>query len=309
MKLNIKLFSTLLLAVLFLIPVSGYAQMSGYDFLNVDKSARAAAIGGAFTGISGDAHALFYNPAGLSGVDKITANISYLNYVLDINSGTIAFTFPREGNNTYAAGINYMNYGDFEGFDNFGNETASFGAQDVLFTGGMARSYSEKIDYGVSVKMLYSSIHNYSSFVGAADLGVIYKIPVQMMTVGLSISNVGYVLQAYDQTKDKVPAAAKLGISKRLAHLPLLLCFEGRQFFDGENQFILGGEFDFSETFQGRIGYNSYGRDQKIGSEGGTLSGISLGFGLKWRQYFIDYSFSSNGIIGNLNRLTLRFII
>jgi len=297
---------TLYITAVFLLFLPGdvSAQNSGYDILNLDVSARSSGMGGAFVGIDGDLHALFYNPAGLAAINKRTASVSFLDHVLDINSGNAVTVFPR-GETVYAAGISYINYGDFEGRDEFGNDTGSFSAQDVVLTGGLSRKYTDNIYYGVGSKVMYSKIESFSSTAIAADAGVMYVIPEQMLTIGLSLANIGYVAQAYDETRDDLPMVVKAGFSKRLAHLPFLMSLEFRQFFDGESQIVGGGEFTFSDYFKGRFGYNSYVGDQKIGDEGGTLSGFSFGIGLYWKKYVIDYAFTSMGIIGNLNRLTL----
>ena len=126
-----------------------------------------------------------------------------------------------------------------------------------------------------------------------------------MFTVGVSVANAGYVVSAYSESKDDMPTMLRGGFSKQLAHLPLLLSFEYRQFFNRDYQLVGGGEFTLAESFKGRLGYNSYGRDQKIGDEGGTFAGMSFGFGFLWRRYTFDYSFYYLGVIGSLQRLTL----
>ncbi|MFC1730452.1 PorV/PorQ family protein [candidate division KSB1 bacterium] len=283
-----------------------YSQISGYDILNLDRSARSSALGGAFASIAGDVDALFYNPAGLAEIEEKSAGFTYLNHVLDINSGSFVVVAPR-GANKYGIGFHYINYGDFERREGDGTYTGLFGAQDIVLTGGYAQKYSENIYLGASAKALYSKIDTYSSTAFAGDIGLIYSIPRYMLNIGISLTNIGFIAQAYDTIKDDLPASFRAGISKDLAHLPLLWSFEYRRFLDGENQLLGGGEFSFSESFKGRIGYNSYGRDQKIGSEGGALSGFSFGFGFFWKKYTFDYAYTSMGIIGNVNRLSVVF--
>jgi len=281
-------------------------QFSGYDILNLDFSARSAGIGGAFVGISGDMYVLFYNPAGLAGIDNKVVGFTYLNHVLDIKSGNVVYISPR-GTSTIGGGIQYINYGEFEGRDKLGYDTGSFNAQDIVFAGGIARKYNENIFIGVTAKALYSKIDIYSSSAILLDAGVIYLIPNQLMTIGAAISNIGFVAKAYQTVKDDLPTQMKIGVSKQLAHLPLLWSLEYRRYRDGQNQVVGGGEFSFTKVLKGRFGYSSYARDQKIDDESGTLAGISLGIGLYWKKYIIDYAFSSMGIIGNLNRLTIIF--
>ena len=292
---------------LLVFPGVSASQLSGYEILKTEISARAAGMSGAFVGVSGDLYALFYNPAGLIGIQKKTFGFTYLDHVLDIKAGNFVYSSPLGVNSKYAFGINYINYGSFEGRDINGAPTTPFTAQDVVLAGGFAREYSSHVFYGISAKALYSKIAAYSSTVIVFDGGLIYTMPEKQLTFGVSVVNVGVVASAYTDTNDDVPSMLKGGFSKYLAHLPLLISFEFRQFLSGDFQVVGGGEFTFGQSFKGRLGYNSYGSDQKIGDEGGTFAGVSFGFGLNWKLYLIDYSFSSSGVIGNLQRFSVTW--
>ena len=281
-----------------------FAQLSGYEILKTEVSARASALSGAFVGMTGDIHSLFYNPAGLIGIQNKTFGFTYLDYTLDFQAGNLIFAAPVGIHNKYALGVNFIDYGSFEGRDITGAQTAPFSAQDVVFAGGFAREYSSKIYYGVSGKVLYSKIADFNSTVVAFDGGIMYNIPEYMVTIGVSAANIGFVTSAFDKTKDDVPAVVKVGFTKSLAHLPLLISAEYRQLFDGEFRIVGGGEFTFTESIRGRFGYNSFGPDQKIGDEGGSFAGASFGFGFQWQKYVLDYAFNSFGVLGNLNRIT-----
>ncbi|HSG99340.1 MAG TPA: hypothetical protein VLB27_04780, partial [candidate division Zixibacteria bacterium] len=62
-----------------------------FPFLKRDVGARAASLAGAFTGLSDDESALFYNPAGLAGLEGRRALLSYQNFVAGINAGFLAY--------------------------------------------------------------------------------------------------------------------------------------------------------------------------------------------------------------------------
>lgn len=302
-------FAVLTLSLIFVNqPRNAIAQISGYELLKMDISARASGLSGAFVGITGDLHSLFYNPAGLIGIQNKSLSFTFLDHVLDIKTGSLVFAAPRGINSKIAIGVNYINYGSFEGRDKSGIPTSSFDAQDVVIVGGYAREYSSSLYYGLSGEVLYSKIGEFSSTVIGIGGGLIYSMPENLLTVGISITNVGIVTSAYVETKDDVPTVIKGGFTKELAHLPLLISIEYRQYLDGEYQIVGGGEFTIAEFLKGRLGYNSFGTDQKIGDEGGDFAGASFGFGFKWRQYLIDYSFSSFGVIGNLQRFTVSWV-
>jgi hypothetical protein len=62
------------------------AGQSGWQFLKINGDSRQAALGGAFTAISGgDANSIFGNPAALSDVENIDVQVNVLEWIADIN--------------------------------------------------------------------------------------------------------------------------------------------------------------------------------------------------------------------------------
>ncbi len=298
--------------VLFLITIYGsnlHAQTPGYSMLERETSARASALAGAFTGVYGDAQTLFYNPAGIMGSKNKSIGFTLIDDILDLKAGNFVYSNSLNKTTKYAFGANYVNYGEFEGRDIFGNDTGTFSANDLVLAGGIAKEYSTNLFWGVSAKYLFSNIEEYSSSVMLADAGVIYRMPAQKVTVGLTLSNAGWVISKYAEMKDDPPTSIKAGISKSLAHAPVTVFTEYRSYFEGDDRIAGGMEVDFSDKFTGRIGYNSYGADQKVGDDNGTLAGASIGFGFKWKEYLIDYAFNSLGALGNQNRLTVFWVL
>jgi len=302
---KISIISAVLILVIY---SNSYSQTPAYAILEKEISARAAGMSGSFSSISGDAYSLFYNPAGLIGSQDNYLGLTYINDILDINTGQLVYTSSKN-TTKYGFGVNFTNYGDFDGFDVLGNSTGSFNANDVLFVGGIARSYSESIYWGVSGKFLYSQIDEFSSTVLLADLGLLYRLEDQDFNLGVTISNFGFVASEYIDESETIPTSVKVGANKKLEHAPILISLEYRGFFEGDAQYLGGVEVYFSDTFSGRGGYNSFGTDQEAGDDNGTLPGVSLGFGLKFDKYILDYAFTSMGVLGNLNMFTISWNI
>jgi len=286
-------------------PSSGRA---GYEFLRTHTGARPSAMAGAFISIPGDIHAIYFNPAGLGSITGKFATATYLNHVLDFQSGFVAYTQALKSLGQVAVGVNYMNYGDFEETDINGNRLGSFGAGSFSVTTSLGRSLNKNILTGVSAKFIHSAIDEYNSSALALDLGIIYKVPfIEDMNIGIGIFNLGYTLTAFMEDKDPLPLNVVLGFSKKLAHLPLEYCVSANKYVDDDIQINVGGEFTLTEGVLLRVGYNSLGRDQKIGADGDQYAGISLGLGIDWKQYEFDYGLSSFGAIGYLNRVTFSY--
>ena len=81
----------LILVIVSVVPAVSNGQYSGYDFLNLDLSARSAGMGGAFVSVAGDLYSVFYNPAGSGEISERTIGFTFLDYILDIKSGNIVW--------------------------------------------------------------------------------------------------------------------------------------------------------------------------------------------------------------------------
>jgi long-subunit fatty acid transport protein len=104
MKRNLALILIILLPVI-LIAQNENAGTSGFTFLKVNYSARAAAMGNAYTGLSNDADAVFFNPAGLVQIDSPQASITYMSYLDGINCGSAAYVYPIDDKTSLAVTI------------------------------------------------------------------------------------------------------------------------------------------------------------------------------------------------------------
>jgi hypothetical protein len=298
------------------------ADLSGFGFLRLEPSARAAALGGSFAAVYGDdVNAFFYNPALLNETTHRTLSLSYLNHLSDINAGFLAYSRHYEGLGTLAAGLRFLSWGDLQGADEQGNRTETFGASDVALTLGGARAQNEQLRYGVNVHLIYSSVESFNASALAADVGVLYHIAGQRMTLSASVNNLGVTLRSLGATRDDLPLDLRVGLTKRLRYIPLLVSLTGYNLHaigdepeDGttlSNVFqhvIFGGEFQFSQAFNLRFGYNHRRHEGlKTGSRL-DLAGVGLGFGLKITRFRLDYAFNAWSF-GGLHQFTVRTAI
>lgn len=297
-------------------------DLSGFAFLRLEPSARAAALGGSFGAVYGDDNnAVFYNPALLNESMHGGISLSYLNHVSDLNAGFIAYSRHYEKLGTFAAGLRFLGWGKLEGADELGNRTGTFRASDIALTLGGARSYNERLSYGANVHLVYSSVSSFKASALATDLGVLYRIPAQSLSFSASVNNLGFALSSLGSTTDKLPVDVRLGLAKRLRHIPLLVTVTGYNLHDlGDtppgttvlsgimHHLILGGEFQFGEAFNVRFGYNHRRHDALKTNSRLDLAGFSTGFGLKIKRFRIDYAYSSWSFAG-LHQFTVRTAI
>ncbi|MEI7812826.1 MAG: type IX secretion system protein PorQ [Ignavibacteria bacterium] len=287
------------------------AQSAGaFDFLRLDLNPRAAALAGSYVANTDDPNVMFYNPAGINSIGNMPVSFSYVSHLMDISLAGLSIVRNYEGYGHFAFGVSYINYGVLTRANEMGVKTGEFKAGEVAFILGYANKLDENFFYGANFKYIYSGIDNISATALAMDLGLQYHLPVQQLTIGFSVLNMGSQIKKYYTQKEDLPLDIRIGLSKRFERLPvrLYLSFNNlnkdkSKFSDRLTSFTFGGEFNLSKGLRMRLGYDNQKRkDFKIGSTSG-LAGINIGLGAVIKDYNFDYSYSSLGLLGSISRI------
>ena len=295
-----------------LVSADAEAQVSTFSFLQTDVSARAAGLNGSFVSMEDDPNLIFYNPAGLATLSAPRASVGYMKHLLDVNFGSGSYAQEWEGVGTVGIGITYIDYGSFTETDASSNVLGTFGASEFSLVGGVGTAVDDETFVGANLKFIYSSIAEYRSSGLALDLGGLYRIPSEGITVGASILNLGRQLSTYAGVRESLPLDVAVGITKRPEHLPVYLNLDfhrlnedASSLGDRLSAFTFGAEFLVSESVRLRLGYSNQQRKElSLGTAVG-LAGFSIGGGFQFQQYLLDYSFNSYGTIGGLHRISL----
>ena len=150
-----------------------------------------------------------------------------------------------------------------------------------------------------------SNIDEYSANAFALDGGFVFENSDLDLTIGGGIFNLGRS-NAFITTKDPLPTNFKLGITKLLEHLPLRLNLEGIWLTYGNWKALASGEIIISPNFNLVIGMNSNRLDLDTSALGEDFfSGGSLGFGLMFDEWRVDYAITSYGGAGSIQRFGL----
>jgi len=314
----------LVLCVLVLPARAQPGGLTGFSFLRLEPSARAAALGGAFSALYGDdVNGLFYNPALLNERMHRSLSLSYLNHVADLNMGFLAYGHHRDGWGSFGAGLRFLSWGELQGADENGTLTDTFGAADVALTLGFARALDDRLRYGINAHAILSSVDAYRASALAADLGVLYDLADQLLTLSASLHNLGVTTSSLGDRRDRLPLDLRLGLAKRLRYVPLLLTVTGynlqapgQDLPDGANalgavmhHLTLGGEFQFSEAFNVRFGYNHRRHEALKTKSRLDLAGFGIGFGLRITRVRVDYALNSWSSFGRLHQFTVRTVL
>jgi hypothetical protein len=309
------------------------AQRGGeslYGILDINPSARVAALGGNQVGLAGnDVSMLLNNPAMLSFRLTQQASLSFVPYVADISYGYSGLAWTFEGVGNFAVGCQYVNYGTLVGADESGVKTGSFSAGETVIQLSYSRSLNKRWTGGFSLKPIMSKIEVYNSWGLAADLGVFYRNSDGLLTAGMVWRNFGQQLSAYEsESLESLQGDLQIGVSKKLAHAPFRFSLTAQDLLSGSLSYdstvdddatsdddsfgkqvmrhlTLGLEFAPSDNFYVAGGVNPR-RRQELAIESLTSTvGYSWGFGLRISKFNFSYGSSRYHLAGSSNYFSI----
>jgi long-subunit fatty acid transport protein len=291
-------------------------SQSAFQFLRNDVPARVAGMAGAFLAMQDDPNLLFINPAGLSTVTSPRVSIGYLDHLLDINAGSVAYATSWDGIGPVGLGVQFYHYGSFDHTDALLNTSGTFSAVDLALSAGLSHDLAPEWSVGGAVTFIHSSIAEFRSSALAVNAGVLYRLPEQRLAFAASVLHAGAQLSTYHGVQEDLPLDIRIGVTKRPEHLPVNLNLnfhrlqeEASSLGDRFQRFSAGAEFDLSPSLRLRLGYNNQlRRELRLGTSAG-LAGFSGGFGVTIGGYLVDYAFSSWGTIGGLHRIAISSLL
>jgi hypothetical protein len=262
-------------------------------------SARALGMGSAFVGVADDASALFWNPAGLSGLQGLELALHHNSALAGIIQESAVLGLPLGALGGLAVSLNYIGYGSLEGYDESGFATDPYSADRFGLGAGWGLQLLPGLSAGAGVKGTLQSVADASYSTVALDLGLLYAL--DGLRLGLSLINVGTPVAGYTQA-----AAIRLGAS-----YPLSLSQDYRALLaaavsiepSGVNRLQVGLENVYLSMLAMRLGYEASLADTQIQG----LSGLSAGLGVLYKGIGLDYAFLPYGDLGITHRLSLSY--
>lgn len=280
---------------------------STYQFLKFQPSPRATAIGTGFVANFDDPNLVFSNPSGLYGVEKYRTSFSFVNYFSDIKYTGLTTTF-KDNTFSYGVGLLAVDYGKLEKYDEYANSLGTFSPLDMTLVFGLSTEMDKNFYYGASAKFIYSKIDEFSSTGLSFDVGMMYVNDNKDFNFGLVLKDIGFQLSTYNGTKENLPFNLQVGGNYKLKGVPVNLYFaidelaKSMSFFKHFEKISLGAEIKLGKMIITRFSYdNSKRKDLTINKTAG-MAGFNFGIGINVKSYLIDYSYSSFGKIGSVNK-------
>lgn len=291
---------------------------TSYNFLKLNGSARASALGSAFTAVTDDVSSIFYNPAGAVSLRTNNVSMNYVNYFLDVNYQTIFFNLPHNDNENFFAGAFYLDGGEITKYhtNDIAQGTARFYNLAVFLGYGSKRN---RVSYAGTMKILNETIHDDSILGVAFDFGFLFDIREEHIfqpfgsdltrflsfsdiNLGLVFKNIGFTTAYGEANSDKLPNMTALGVSSKYMN-QFMFSLDYLIQNDNKNSLSFGAEYYFNEylTFRGGYDFNQEKYEK----------GFSFGAGFKFflfNDMIFDVSYEQHRLLGDITGVNLSVI-
>ena len=293
---------------------SGDAGSTSGAFLKFAPGPRGTGMGEAYTAVTEDAFAAWWNPAGLAALEQPELGATYNASMESVSQQYISFAYPLRYGSTLGFNVTRLSVAPFQGYDAKGWETSKVDSAEIAVAGAYARTLMKDeierpvLNVGVNLKGINSRLDNVSASALALDLGAIYylrpsnywmkKVPAQEVRLALDVKNLGTGLK-YDKFSFPLPMSVTLGAAwishPWNAHI-LTVALDQTVSNDDKYTVSAGAEYFMFQLLSFRAGFRS---GQDIGS------GVRAGVGFRLSFVDLDYSMSPFGDLGAMHKLGL----
>lgn len=331
------------LILLLAITVFAYAEFDKVattvaPFLKMGVGGRASAMGGGFVALADDGSSVFWNPAGMMGVQGLTVSASHNEWLLDITHDYVSLIIANRKNESIGLSFSALTMGEqpvrtLEAPEGTG---LTYSVMDLAVSAAYARQVTDRLSMGFTGKYVQLNAYNESASTLALDVGSILRTDFYGLRIGMALSNFGgdfqftgrdLILKAdidddidgnYSSDVDlrtepwPLPLMIRIGIAMDViggdeALIPsrssrLTLVMDADHPNDGPEHINLGAEYAVKEMFYFRAGYR-YNYDQEMFTMGTGIRLDLKGLG----QVKLDYAVKPMEVFGNTSILSVEF--
>ncbi len=338
MKLHNKFMSlVLVIALLVSVAYAGDVDRAGTTSgvqVQIPVGGRTLGMNGSDIAYTTGVDAIYWNPAGLSDFEgKVDGLFSSDNYMAGISNNFFGLAFNTGNAGVLAVSMKAMNFGEIPMTtvqDMDGESGASYSPTFSVMGFSYSRKLTDRINVGLTAKLIYESVPRASATALAFDFGLQYKdlVEVKGLSLGLAIRNIGTNMQyggtgllnsarVEDETyhdyfyhptsSDQLPASMEMGLSYKAGDMLMLSAVY--QNSNTETDYLrVGTELNFADIGFVRAGYAFQLMDADA-ELGGSVFGLTLGAGVKFQvsstNIKVDYVFRPAQHFGSQNLICL----
>ena len=287
------------------------AGTAGFQFLKLHYSAHALGMANAFTA-DDDIDMVYFNPAGIAKHTETCMKSNYINYVDGMNGGSFAFAKPYSEQMKIAIFAQYLNSGSIQRTiiapDGAYALDGEFSASNFIVGMTFAQTMNEMLDFGANVKYIFESLDDVSASAAVVDLGVIHQTVNENLMIGASVRNIGLQLTYFTEEKiqEKMPTVYSVG-AKYTINEKMRGSLDLTRPKDNDLYAKLGIEYDIVPIMAIRAGFDSRSSDYRAGGTYDAMSGLSAGFGIRYKNCKLDYGVASMSDLGWNNQISLGY--
>ena len=302
---------------------------TGFQFLSVISNAKAAGMAGAVNSLELGSGSLFFNPAGMAGMDsRFEATASLNQWIASMKHLTFSTALnlsPRTKSlGVLGLTVQSVDYGEIlatmvadndQGYVDLG----TFQPSAISVGIGYAKMLSDRFSVGGQVKFVRQDIgesfvpvsgdsltekRSYNLAPMAFDFGTLFKTGFHSLAFGMSVRHFSKEVK-YVEEGFQLPLVFTIGISMDLMDFAeqmkpkhsLVLSVDATHDRSYPEQLMIGINYSLMKILMLRAGYITGDDEEKF----------SYGFGVSKYGLDLDYGYTPFGLLGNVQRMTARF--
>ena len=303
------------------------------QFLLIEPSARAAAMGNAGVSLFNGLQGVYYNPAAIGNLQKREATFTHSGWIAGMSYDYAAAAVPFGLSDGVAyASLTSLGSGPIEvrTVEQPQGTGERYSVNDLAFTLGYGKQMSYRFSAGGQLAFVQETIWHSTASAFAFSAGTIYRISESGLHIGASFSNFGTrgrydgrdLRITYDGDPDRygdngqlpgsvftesyaLPSLFRVG-----AHLPvqlsqgatLRLAMDALHPSDNSESVNAGAELSVRDRVAVRAGYQGLFQTDR---ETGLTAGVGLKGDTDFLSYQLDYTWADQGRLGSVHRVSV----
>lgn len=274
--------------------------LSGFTILNLPHGGRAVSLGENLCALPEEIENIYYNPAGLVGIQPFELKFMYFKWVADINIGNFLLAKSFKNKSTLGTSFSYV-WTQLES-ENQSSDYYSL-INNLVYSIKFNKTY-----FGLGLTILHEkiSLEERNNLAVGINLGLLLRF--QRFSFGTSVRNIGQSFTTIGSATETIPTNLNFGISYITSNHIILLS-NVKYNLNGHLSIHTGLELPIYRGIREDISIR-VGNIVKLteDSEISSISNFRFGLGFKKEGLKIDYSFVPLGEIGFFHYLSLGFM-
>ena len=276
--------------MMLIMSVAAYGAGNPGEYLNWGAGARALGMGKAYTGVSEDGTAGYWNAGGMTQLKR--SEVSLLRAILweETNYDYAGFVYPTVSNGSFGLSIARLASGEGEARDENNIKSGSFRDIETAFILSYGYRVFKGLSVGGSIKKMDSELGSRVKGNMGLDISGMYS-PfegkeiryVDTVRVGCNIQNVMSV-KTGEESEDVLPVGVRVGGAVEAVGKKLLVSLDVENQLGSGIGLHIGGEYRFKYVAV------------RLGIESGEYSG---GVGFSYLDYTLDWSYAMHDLGGS----------